>query len=127
MGIDKSTQEKLVASIEGLPPLTWLNSCKTTDQIEHWKLIRQSFQITHLGLKEYFAGQPSTIKGDLAIAQRAYYLSLYNVIQQGWRHIRIAAEEIGIENFPDNPGQGLIKIIELDCAAFFFCPLPQPL
>jgi hypothetical protein len=53
------------------------------------------------------------------LAQRKYYLALYGIIQLGWQQIEVAAEEAGIKGIPKSPGKGLIKIIELDCAAFF--------
>jgi hypothetical protein len=103
--IDEHTQEKLLKSLNGLPPLIWLDLCKSQDQVAHWRLVRE--------------GRESSFQSESALAQRDYYLSLYGVIQQGWRYLREAAQEAGIEGLPDSPGEGLIKIIELDCAAFF--------
>src|SRR4028119_230437 len=117
--IDEPTQEKLLKSLNGLPPLSWLDVCKSQDQVAHWRLVREGFQITFNSLKNYFEGRESSFQGEFALAQRDYYLSLYGVIQQGWRYIREAAQEAGIKGLPDNPGEGLIKIIELDCVALF--------
>lgn len=117
--IDKSTQEELLFALDGLPPLSWLCLCETEDQTKHWQLIKDAYQITYDSLARYFEGSEAPLQNELALAQRDYYLSLYAVIQQGWRHIRIAAHESGIKGLPASPGEGLIRIIELDCAAFF--------
>lgn len=123
--IEKSAQRKILKAINGLPPLAWLNLCKSEDQIEHWRLSREAFQVTYLALKEYFEGKKSTLNSELAEAQRDYYLAIYSLIQQGWKYIESAAQEAAIRNFPSTPGEAIIKIIECDCAAFF-APCLEP-
>jgi flavin-binding protein dodecin len=117
--IDKTTQKKILRAIDGLPPMAWLEVCQSQAQLEHWNLIRRAFQFTYVGLKEYFEGQKSTLDSELAIAQRNYYLAIYEVIQLGWHHIEIAAQDATLQDFPNTPGEAIVKLIENDCAAFF--------
>ncbi len=123
--IDKATQNQILQAINGLPPLAWLDLCKSKDQIEHFNLIRRVFRFTYIGLKEYFEGEKSTLDSELAVAQRNYYLAIYELMQQGWRYIEIAAQESALQDFPHTPGEAIIRLIENDCAAFF-APCLEP-
>lgn len=117
--IDEATQLAILKAVNRLPPYTWWKLCQTNRQKEHYQDIRTSFQLIHVGLKEYFQGQPPSVDSELAIATVDYYISLYGVIQRGWHHIVSAVQDYKIAEFPETPGEAMIALIENDCAALF--------
>ena len=75
MQIDKATQEAILKAVDDLPPITWWYLCRTGDQQQHWREVRDSFQVVCAGLKDYFQGRAFSFESDLVISSIDYYIS----------------------------------------------------
>jgi uncharacterized protein YfcZ (UPF0381/DUF406 family) len=123
--MNKIDTDLILCAVGGLPPVAWLNLCRTSDQREYWDDVRMVYQRVYAELKTYFSGQPHPYTSPDPKLRRLYqllsrrYIDLYSVIRDGWELIKQKADAFDIELSVDTPGEYLVLIIERDCAMSF--------
>lgn len=128
--IPPTEQTVILETLDGLPPEYILNEL-TLDQKKHWSEVKVQYQRIHLSLKAYFSGNPVPLQ-DLPDEEKELlqlltdlYISLYAVIQQGWKDILQYFSQRHSEHyseiFPFNsPGETLAAILERNATAEFW-------
>jgi len=122
-------QEIILKKVCELPPEYVLDGL-TQDQKDHWHKVKYVSKTIHTSLEAFFSGSPSPLQELLDDEKEIYgsltdfYLSLYAMIQWGWKDILDCFAQWGNESygqkFPFNsPGETLAAIIEQDLAAQF--------
>lgn len=122
-------QEIILKKLNGLPP-DYLLDKLTQDQKDHWHKVKHIFETTRTVLKAFFSGTPSPLQElpndekEIYGSLTDFYISLYAVIQLGWKDILDAFAQWGNkyhgEEFPfKSPGATLAAILERDAAAQF--------
>ncbi len=110
-------RSEIIEIFEGLPPDKCLSLDLTNAQIEKWHEIKTSWTILKTALVNYFSGKyilqglPATEKRDSDFLELALqrYLSMYDLINWGWRNIQEFQK--GIEIPAKEPGQAFAYIL----------------
>lgn len=124
-------QKAILKAVEDIPPEDWREWLKSKggsyDQIQHWYKVKGHFKWIYQALKDYFSGNESILQ-DLALtsSQRDHvallvdsYISLYGVLQWGWKYIKRFFRKLKIPFKYKTPGQLLIAILERRGAQLF--------
>ena len=128
LGISQPTQEILLATIDGLPPLEYWGG--TDDQRELFKDTKSLYQMLKFEMARYFEGEGSKIpllpegERERVGALRRKYLAWYSVVQLGWEYISHDLDEIGYslsENGINTPLDALTLNLQMGCAVTMKC------
>lgn len=100
-----------------LPPLTTLYDSDTLDRIGHWFVVKKHAELLYYSFKSYFQGTgnpheniPADVKY-LIDLQRDIYKSLYDLIHDGWIHIKTASQKLDNFGLFETPGKVFLQII----------------
>lgn len=109
-----------LAILDGLPPIeTWGRA--EGDQVQELRVIREHFSELKSAFQAYFSGAENPIENPKLKAfidgELEHYLSFYNLCWFGWGAIKAEATKLDAEGFPKAPGEALMLLLELDCAA----------
>ena len=127
LGIAQQDKEAILRVLDGLPPIAYWVQCKTDDQAEHYRKLKQGYQFLKEELQRYFGGQGSKLpylsESDRNFfgAMRDRYIAWYAVVQVGWKHVEDELQSIGLtpeDIKASSPGEALIRVLENECAGF---------
>ncbi len=116
----KSFLNVVLIHLRDLPPLTTLYDNDTLDRIGHWFLVKKHAEMLYYSFRNYYQGLgnpheniPSDLKY-LIDLERDSYKSLYDLIHDGWEHIKLAVQNSNVvDDFGlfETPGKLFLQIL----------------